>query len=350
MKKVVNDHNRKSVIVIEKEESDDDTKRMMIKHNNNAGFQSVSLQIPNLSQRGIRTQMVGPSDLFREIKDHYNITKKVAIEGLALEEEKVNQKESMLSNLSGKFRDTWKMIQKKILFLSILRISLKETRLFGLFPSKTTKTKMTIKQGDFKLKKDIKINPNGRLFKFHQWVLFLIMIYILLVYPIRFGFKYNLTLNKQLTNDIDNWISDFILSFYFLVDMVLRFLTPVNLKPKEINASTIHTISMRYLKSNFIIDLISLFPMGLMPFNDQWSYSFFGRVFTGFTMFKIVYTVYFHMHYSDTAREKIKMLLGSGKSFRITVSLIYSLIAVHICACLWVSLVTAGGSDSWYQE
>ena len=78
--------------------------------------------------------------------------------------------------------------------------------------------------------------------------------YIFLVLPIRISFSES--------NNLYWEIIDFVIDFVFLVDLILKFFTPFY-KGYELVYSR-KTIVLTYLKSYFIIDLISILPFRLM--------------------------------------------------------------------------------------
>ena len=294
------------------------------------------LGIPNLSQKNVKPHKQR-GKLFKKIQQHYSQTKQLAVSSLEAEEAKITRDETVLSNLSLKFRETWKIIQRKVLFLSLLRISLKETRRFGILPKTKRKKKAThIPQEPVARV----VDPDSKLFQLHEWILFLTFLYLLVAYPLEF-----LYYRSDESSPVQ--LVDYVVCAYLLVDVVLRFITPVNITFSDITAVSVRQTAAAYLKSSCWLDVLGSLPIDLSLLRFSLTAR---RCFLVLRLVRVGNTVLRNSHYTHPMASKLKSLFGSGRSLPV-----YSLIAstfffVHICSCIWILLLEFEDEFNWYSR
>ena len=109
-------------------------------------------------------------------------------------------------------------------------------------------------------KKKCLINPNGAFKMMWDHFQMLLILYVATLTPFKFSFIED--------GEYPSWeYVDYVIDFFFTVDIVITILTPVTVKNKLITNKW--EIFKRYAKTTLFFDVISVFPMELVFSSDS---------------------------------------------------------------------------------
>ena len=142
---------------------------------------------------------------------------------------------------------------------------------------------------------------------------------------------------------IVNWIID----FSFLIDMILTFFFAFEDEEKCITVEDHKTIAIRYLKSWFIFDLLSIFPFDVImkatakspkfsSVNTLIRISRIGKVYKLSRFLRLSKLVWLYRNRKKAVRnidEKTKLSLGTERFLFFGAS---TLLLIHLSTCLWL--------------
>ena len=170
------------------------------------------------------------------------------------------------------------------------------------------------------------INPFGKFSKTWNFLVFLIMIYVLTVYPVRLSFF----------NDYDfNWaILDLFVDCIFMFDMIINTITAY----EDINGNLIfhlHRIALNYFRTWFWLDLISSLPFNIiLQGPSDISGSTTPNIYKLTKVFRFFRLIKLASYYT-----KLSMNFKVKKStIQLSKLLISTLFLLHITACLWITI------------
>lgn len=170
------------------------------------------------------------------------------------------------------------------------------------------------------------ISPFGKFTKVWNFLIFLIMIYVLTVYPVRLSFF----------NDYDyNWaILDLFVDCVFMFDMIVNTVTAY----EDINGNLVfhlHRIALNYFRTWFWLDLISSLPFNIIlqgPSDISGSTSpNIYKLTKILRFFRLIKLASYYTRLSMNFKIK-KSTIQLSKLF------ISTLFLLHITACLWITI------------
>lgn len=150
---------------------------------------------------------------------------------------------------------------------------------------------------------------------------------------------------------------DYFIDFLFFLDIIFTFFTPYFDKHNCIIVTSHKKIAWRYLKSDLIIDLISIFPFDLFLVSEKSEYSILLRISKVPKLSRILRTTRiirtFKVGRKDTKlRMLVKILSSSNYIIKKIIPLLFITTLIgHIFACLWHFIAVADGSpDVWLER
>ena len=255
--------------------------------------------------------------------------------------QEIELKEKQLENISSKHAVRWKHLQSKTLFFSLLRRFLLDARVFGVLPKLSTLSALS-RLIERKLKRWTVFYPNDMMLKIHTSILFVIMGYLIIFFPLDFAFSLdeNYTFFKT---------TSYIVYAYFFFDIVLGFLTAFQDASGRI-VDSYWEIALQYMKTWFIWDLIAVLPLEFFFPNQNLSYK---GLLKAPRLLRIINTVFQSnksKKRSDSIWAKItRNMFSSANSYYALKSLFITMLFVHIAACIWISLLSYE-QQTWYTK
>jgi hypothetical protein len=274
-----------------------------------------------------------------DIKEHLRERKKRYKQELSDRIAVIEKNEQQLSNISEKFRDRWKKIQKKTLFLSLLRRILRNARNFGIDPNKLPEVAVIDEEH---ARKWTVIYPDGFFYKTHIAMLLVIFFYLIVVFPLDLAFN--------IFDDSFLWsVADYFITAYFGVDILVSFVTAYYKEGVLVDAN--RAIALNYLLKWFLLDLVTVVPFDLIFSLEDFKYK---RLFKLPRMMRLVNTLFQNTESKKKTRgfvvEKLKLLFASAKIYHIVSSLLFTCIFIHISACLWCLMLVITDEEHWVTE
>jgi Ion transport protein len=273
----------------------------------------------------------GLTDIKKHLKERKRRYKKELSDRIKV----IEKNEQKLSNISEKFKDRWKKIQKKTLFLSLLRRILRNARNFGIDPNKLPEVAVN---EDEVAKKCTVIYPDSLFYKFHITILLFIFFYLIIVFPLDLAFNINEQSNVWL-------VADYFITAYFGIDILISFFTAYNKEGVIVDSN--RTIALNYLLKWFILDLITVVPFDIIFELENFKYK---RLFKLPRMMRLFNSLFQNTESKKKTRgfvqEKLKKIFSSSRMYYITVSMMVTIVFVHISACLWC-LMLSFNDENW---
>jgi hypothetical protein len=255
--------------------------------------------------------------------------------------QEIELREKQLENITAKHAVRWRHLQSKTLFFSLLRRFLLDARVFGVLPKLNTLTALSrILQK--KIRQCSVAYPNDLLLKVHTSIVFVILAYLIVFFPLDYAFSLDEKYSFFRTSSI-------VVYAYFFFDIILGFLTAFQDSTGRIVDSH-KEIALHYLKTWFFWDLIAALPLDLF-FADE-SIKFRGLLKTPRLLRIINCVLQSNESYkrSNSIWSKITQnIFSSANSFYAIKSLFITMLFVHIAACIWISLLSYD-QQTWYTK
>jgi len=187
------------------------------------------------------------------------------------------------------------------------------------------------------------INPNSKFKSRFDGYIALCTVLVIVILPLRMGFS--IKANGAWT------IYDIIIELSFIADIIVSFFTAYEMSDSVLNTDKNH-ISARYLKSWFVLDVISGLPVSMLTLNEGFlllkffKFARIMRLIRVMRVFKItrllkimkVTSLYEEKPFSTSEETSVKFL---RLSFIV-------LVFTHITACFWSKLANdKTGTDTW---
>jgi hypothetical protein len=273
--------------------------------------------------------------VFKDIQAHFSKARKQAVERLTFEQTKTTIKEKVLRSIASHYYSSWKLMQNKMVVLSLVRSVLKERRKFGMLGCQIDQSYLRTAKED--KRKRYLIYPGTKRFQVHMVFLFIFFVYVIVCFPLYLAFGH------QKDSDLHQWLILIALGF-FMIDMGLRFFTSF-----EDNGYWVHKrreITKRYIKSFFVFDLICSVPFELLVNHEE--RILFLRLIFVFRTLKMLNTVFNRTLSGNYFIELLKRIFPSTKSFTVFSTLGLTLLTVHIMSCIWVFIPILDSSANWH--
>ncbi len=272
--------------------------------------------------------------IFQDIQAHFSKARKQAIERLTFEQTKTTIKEKLLRSIASHYYSSWKLMQNKMVVLSLVRSVLKDRRKFGMLGCLIDQSYLsTAKEDD---RKRYLIYPGTKRFLLHMFFLFIFFLYVVVFFPLYLAFGHQ-------NDTILHQIMILITLGFFVVDMGLRFITSF-----QENGFWVHRrreISKRYIKGYFFFDLVCAIPFELLVDHEQ--RVLFVRLIFLLRTLKIVNTVFNRTLSGNYFIDLLKRIFPSTKSFTVFSTLGLTLLTVHMMSCIWVFIPLLDSSVNW---
>lgn len=296
---------------------------------------SINIDLEGLNLKAHRGLEDPRARLFREIKAHYAYTKRKAMAGLTLENNKVTIKERLLRNLSQNYKETWKKLQNKTLFLSLLRISLMSTRLFGILSFKVGQRKIT--EGPKRRLDRLSIRQDSLTVRTHHILMFLLLVYALALFPVDLAF--------DAYRGVPQFESVYALVYtYLFVDICLKFFFKLDLGERP---SSDVSPAVMYLRGWFAWDLIMSLPFYFMWDTDvRW----LRKITLAPMAFRILLSVCTKSPINNICFQKMVGLFGFGKLASVRLNILSILMFMHLSACVWIFFISVDPVHNWYVK
>jgi hypothetical protein len=277
----------------------------------------------------------GISEIKRHLKERRKRYKKELNDRIKV----IEKNEQQLSNISERFKDRWKAIQKKTLFLSLLRRILRNARNFGIDPRKLPEVAVNSEEN---VKKWSVIYPESTLYKAHIFLLLLIFFYLVIFFPLDLAFNIN----------DDNYmytVADYFITAYFGFDIIISFFTAYFKEGVVVDSN--RQIALNYLLKWFLLDLITVIPFDIIFQLDNFN---FKRLFKLPRMMRLFNTIFQNTESKKKTRgfvlEKLKALIVYPKVYHIVSSLMFTCAFIHISACLWCMLLSISEEEMHWEK
>lgn len=265
------------------------------------------------------------NDGLTRIKHHLKDRKRKYRDELKKRIMMIENDEKKLDLVSQKFKDRWQKIQKKTLFLSVLRRSLRNTRNFGIDPKKLPEVAQLDEEPP--KKKCSVIYPDRWFYKLHIMIMLLIMVYLIIFFPLDLAFNLNESSSIWRT-------SDQLITYYFAIDIIVSFFTAFEENGILIDSNI--QIAKNYLLKWFIIDLITVIPLDVLLAADNLRYK---RLLKAPRLMRLINSMFQNTESKKKTRsmliEKLKLIFSSSKSIYTFKYIILTAIFIHVNACLW---------------
>ena len=279
----------------------------------------------------------------QEIKMHLKERKKVYRCELKKRIEKIELEEKKLDFVSKKFKDRWLKIQKKTLFLSLLRQSLRKTRNFGIDPKKVPENASLIEESH--AKKCSVIYPDAWYYKLHIFLMLSIMIYLIIFFPLDLAFNLN-----ELA---EGWrVVDTAITSYFALDIIVSLLTAY--EDNGVLVESNKQIAKNYLLKWFLLDLITVIPLDLIFELDNFRYK---RLLKAPRLMRLVNSMFQNTESKKKTRsfvaEKLKLIFSSSKTVNSVKYICLIAMFIHVSASCWYFLADAlieNESGNWISK
>lgn len=241
----------------------------------------------------------------------------------------IEKDEKVLKNISKNFRERWKKIQNKTLFLSVMRQMLRNARNFGI---DTKKIPEIVDQEESKKTKWSVIYPDGIFLKIHVMIMFIILVYLIIFFPLDIAF------NLEEKNHF--WVYlDASITIYFTFDIFVSLLTAFERRGQLIDENW--PIAKNYLTKWFIIDLLTVVPFDYIFPQTNFRYK---RLLKVPRMLRLINSMFQNTESKKKTRnmvvEKLKLIFSSSQGLFIASSLMITLFFIHIMACIWCVLLS----------
>lgn len=253
----------------------------------------------------------------------------------------IEKDEKVLKNISKNFRERWKKIQNKTLFLSVMRQMLRNARNFGI---DTKKIPEIVDQEESKKTKWSVIYPDGIFLKIHVMIMFIILVYLIIFFPLDIAF------NLEEKNHF--WVYlDASITIYFTFDIFVSLLTAFERRGQLIDENW--PIAKNYLTKWFIIDLLTVVPFDYIFPQTNFRYK---RLLKVPRMLRLINSMFQNTESKKKTRnmvvEKLKLIFGGTARFQIIYNLITTCIFIHITACLYLFVGNAYSEDrdNWIKK
>lgn len=244
-------------------------------------------------------------------------------------------KEKSLANLSSeKSRIRWKAIQNKLLFLSLQRRILRNARNFGLDSNTKISPNSNMDDVDITRRRFI-IYPDSIVSKLHTVYLMFLLIYLLAILPLDLAFTYSS--ESRLSTTVGS-----IFTLSLLVDIGLTFLSAVEHRDRaECRLEDRpFEIAKRYVKTWLLFDIATAVPAQWLVRGTEDGTRAIAELPKLFRLLNYLFQI---TPSKERARQlitsRIKALFGSSKYSYIGQSLLFTLVFIHVCACLWCMLL-----------
>lgn len=277
---------------------------------------------------------------FNSLLEFYKARKTRITNELASHAQEIELREKQLDNIS-KHSVRWKHLQSKTLFFSLLRRFLLDARVFGVLPKLSTLSALS-RLVQRNIKQCAVVYPNDLLLKVHSSVLFVIVGYLIVFFPLDFAFsleeKYSYLKNSSIA-----------VYTYLFFDIILGFLTAFQDSSGRLVDSH-KQIAFHYIKTWFVWDLIATLPLEFFfPYQNL---KYKGLLKTP-RLLRIINSVFQSnksKKRSDSIWSKLtRNIFSSANSFYALKSLFITMLFVHIAACIWISLLSFD-QQTWYTK
>ncbi len=265
-----------------------------------------------------------------EIKNDLAVRKSCSKVQLKGQIQSINAKEKSLKGISNRFSQVWLKIQKKTMFLSLLRKSLRNARTVGIDPKKLhylNKATLLVRPK----RNPSVLYPKSSLYKSHIFVLLLLILYLILFYPIDIAFN----LSEQ---SLGLFVVDNFITAYFCLDILLSFFTAF--ERQGVLVDNHRDIVKNYLMKWFLFDVLAVIPFDVF-FNR--SNLKLKRLLKLPRLLRMLNSFTQNSESKKTTRsmisQKLKLIFSSAKAYHIASSLLFALIFIHISASFWCILL-----------
>ena len=284
-----------------------------------------------------RAQIEDPrARLFREIKAYFFKKRQSDHEGIAFEQMKTKVRETLLRNISQKYRACWKLMQNKYIILSLVRMVIKDRRRYGMKPAAACRNFGAPAKTAAEPSKYL-ISKQSRVFRLHLSLLVGYFVYFMIYFPLNIAFRTTSHSRVHLVLHI-------LCHGYFGLDVLLRFLIAVKSHGKVLTCHK--AVSRAYLRSYFLLDLISALPFDLMLSEADHSL----RLLMFFLcLLKVCFSSMSERLNGDVIEEYCQKLVKSKKLRNLLGILAFLGTVVHVSSCIWVGLIRLDQESNWYS-
>ena len=266
--------------------------------------------------------------------------RKGAVAELKVEAAQVLQREKVLKNVSESSEAQWKKLQGRTRLLSLLRIILKQTRVYGLVAKLSyQRLGRVTTRGLAAVKRRLILYPDSCLLRVHQTVMVICMLYSLLLTPLNAAFDLQL---RHPAVEASGLVVCFVAAF----DFFLRFFVAVTSGEKLCDSHM--QIAALYLKSRFAFYLVASLPLDFLTFRGS---------FTAAILVQIARTLRLthasFAHKGDNPnylKDFVGKRITSAKRLYVLNSLAVTILIIHWSACIWASLRKLSDARGWHSK
>lgn len=292
-------------------------------------------------------QVIEPDEIFtptkrhssitfiRDLKKYYSQKRKKCRRELSKLTDNIKQFEKKLHNISKNSSKRWSHLQSKILFLSLLRRSLRTTRKYGIEPLKVKMGFRLPHTGCTSVKRFV-LYPNSRFIKTHNFCMLLVIGYLIIFFPLNIPFEVDQSSHVFLNFAIFTYL-------YLAFDLVIGFFSAFHCNGKIVDDLSV--IVGNKLNLWFLVDLIKLVPLDLI-FSHPTPHL---NALLKLPRLLLVLTAAFQTGPSSRISSlfgKLKHLFSSTKQIHMLKTLLFIFIFVHVTACIWI-LMLSFNSVNW---
>ena len=283
-----------------------------------------------------------PKDFFKKAKDHFK--SKINISKLELTKlsDDILAKEAELTNISKTQKLRWRNLQKKLLFVSLLRRSVTIARKYGIVSSEPT-MKKDFKPTVTRVRKRYIIYPDNSFLVIHALLLSFFLIYLVIFFPLDIAF--------DLDTKSGFFLSISILSYlYFFFDICIGFILAFERAGKIIDSPK--EIIKHYLTWWLLIDIAATFPLDAIFQQGNLKINGFLKIPKLILIMKSIFgTGREEQEANKTLSDrKLKMFFSSSRTRYAVRTLILILLFVHTTACIWIFLLRYNSKSNWYTK
>ena len=273
---------------------------------------------------------------FREIQTYYHQKKAKAFEGLAFEDKKITVKETRLRSLSPNFAGVWRTLQNKTLFFSCLRISIRNSRFFGI-PTARLRSLDPRDSAEPRAPPCRLLDSGGLLFGLNSAVAFAVMLLLVLFYPLDLAFG--------LVEDARAFSAIAGLAYFLAaLDAGSNFLKPfIDQHGTPVTGHS--AIAALYLKSWLAFDALSCVPYYFILGSHQSS-----KFSICILVLRYLRIVFARCHGGpNLVLRKLTGLFSNSNGLVLMKTLAVTSAIIHICSCTWVIMSNLTESANWYS-
>jgi hypothetical protein len=302
---------------------------------------SIFEEEPQSKQKIGSIQVIEPDEIFtpsrrhssiafiRDLKKYYSQKRKKCRRELSKLTDNIKQFEKKLHNISRNCSRRWSHLQSKILFLSLIRRSLRTTRKFGIEPLKVKMGLRLLHPGCASTKKFV-LYPNTRLVKVHSFCMVIIISYLIILFPLNIPFEVDRSSRLYMNCTIITYM-------YLAFDLFLSFFSAYYLNGKIVD--DLKCIVSNRLSVWLLVDFIKLVPLDLLASHPIRHINALLKL----PRLLLVLTAAFQSGSSSRFSSlfgKIRHLFSSNKSVHLVKTLLFIFVFVHVTACIWILMLS----------